>query len=405
MAARTKNVKNAGKSFVQNSVRDVSAGLAILNSSKTMKKQNKFLSKNLFFSLACFLLIILFIFLIVQWHGYLKENEKNYNQNYLDMIDQRLTSLIFEINIFPGGAGGDVIFLSKLSRLKKIGSILDNEKEVEKLGEDFLEFIKENSAYYQLRYINEKGMEVVRVDFDGTNYEVIQKSELQDKSLRYYFKEAMKLNKGEVYISPLDLNVEDGIIENRGTTEDPMYVSVIRFATPVFDDEGNNRGIIIANVYADYFLNDIRRAQREREIMFLVNEEGYYLAHPNKSKEFSFMFDEKQDNFYNDYPDISEEILSNPDSRRIENENLIFSYRYLYPTVGSFEMHEGAKKVLGDNPEDRYFWILVSVSDKGEISRISDELKFDYIYFLLFSGAIILIVILSIYFLWRQDEK
>ena len=65
---------------------------------------------------------------------------------------------------------------------------------------------------------------MIRIDFDGKNYEVIKKSELQDKSLRYYFNETMNLDGGEIYVSPLDLNVENEKIENRGTEENPIYV-------------------------------------------------------------------------------------------------------------------------------------------------------------------------------------
>ncbi len=360
-----------------------------------MSIKTKCLSRNFLIGLICILLLTLFIFLSIHGYSNLKSDTKNYMEEAKDMIDQRMTSLIYEMNIFPGGAGGDVVFLSKLSRLREIGGLAEMvaKNETEKLAEDFVEFLKENNAYYQLRYINENGMEVIRADFDGEDYQMITQRRLQDKSLRYYFNEAISLDEGEVYISQLDLNIENQKIENRGTEENPIYVPVIRFATPVFDDKGNNRGIIIVNVYADYFLNDVRRAQRAGEIVFLINEEGYYLAHPNKEKEFAFMFDEKEDNLYKDYPEVAKEILSAPNKRRIETEELIFSYRYIYPTAESYETNKGTSKIFGENPENRYFWILVSVSDKGRMNEKIDELKEEYIYFLLFPGLIILVII------------
>ncbi len=367
-------------------------------------KQNKFLSRKFLISLICILFLVLFAFLIIDGFFNLGRDEKIYIAGIKDMIDQRMTSLIFEINIFPGGAGGDVLFLSRLSCLREVAGITEikSEHETEELAQDFSEFLKENPAYYQLRYIDEKGKEVIRTEFDGENYKVIWGEELQDKSLRYYFDKTMNLNEGEVYISPLDLNIENEKIENRGTQENPIYVPVIRFATPVFDNNGNKKGIIIANIYADYFLNDIRRAQRDEEIVVLINEEGYYLAHPNKSKEFSFMFD-KEDNFYKDYPGVADKVLSDFNKRRIEKENLIFSYRYLYPTVESFEINAGSTKILGENPENRYFWILVTISDKSRMDWRLNELEKEYMYFLLFSGLIILIIFVLMFISFKLN--
>lgn len=369
-------------------------------------RQDKFPSRNFLISLICILFLILFAFLIISGYFHLKNSEKGYTEDVKDIIDQRMISLIHEMNIFPGGAGGDVLFLSRLSCLRAVaGEEMVYENELNKLGEDFLEFLRENPAYYQLRYINKQGVEISRAEFDGENYKLIKGGELRNKSQRYYFSETMSLDSGEVHISSLDLNVEDGKIENRGTLENPVYVPVIRFAAPIFDSRGNRNGIIISNVYADYFLDDVRRAQRDGETMFLVNEEGYYLAHPDRDKEFAFMFDEKKDNFYNDYPDIAEEILSDFISRRIETEDLIFSYRYIYPTIESFEVNKGSSKIFGENPEKNYFWILVSVSDKDIIKERTNGLKEEYVYFLLFSGLIILVIGGLIFVLVSGDEN
>ena len=40
---------------------------------------------------------------------------------------------------------------------------------------------------------------------------------------------------------------------------------------------------------------------------------------------------------------------------------------------------------------------MVSVSDKNEINNTIDELKRDYIYFLLFSGLVVLIIVFLIF--------
>lgn len=373
-----------------------------------MKIENKFLNRKFVFSLICILFITLFIFLAIQGYFNLKIHIKNYRANSLDLIDQRIKSLLFEINNFPGSAGSDILFLSELSCMFGAANFVDIElrkQTIKDIEEDFLLFLRANSAYYQLRYIDETGMEIIRADFDGSKYNVISEQMLQDKLDRYYFNETMKLNEREIFVSPLDLNIEGGEIENRGTKNNPIYVPVIRYAIPLFDDKEIRKGILISNIYADYFLEDIRRAQREGEIVFLINNEGYYLAHPNKSKEFAFMFESKEDNFLNDYPEIKKEFLLDFTKRRFESNDLIFTFRYIYPTATSFEIYEGSKQIFGKNPEDKYYWILVSISDKEIINKMNYSLRNSYFFYLLFSGLIILIIFVLVFYINFWNEK
>jgi methyl-accepting chemotaxis protein len=317
------------------------------------------------------------------------------------MIDQRLTSLFLEVNNFPRDIGDEIIFLSKLSSLK---SVINNQAEpedyeIKNLEEDFLVFSQGVSTYYQIRYINENGEEITRVDSDGINSKIIPKEELQNKKARYYFTETMNLHEGEIFISRIDLNIEHGEIENRGTEEEPIYVPVMRYATPVFNDQGTNKGIVIFNTYANYFLGDIRMAQREGEKIFLINKDGHYLAHPDSEKELSFMFDDKDHTFFEDYPEIPKEVLLDSRKKTFESEELIFSFRRIHPSVSTFGLSAGSKKVFGENSGEAPSWIMISVSAKDYLNVDAQSQKKDYLYFLLFSGLIILIIVVLVFFL------
>ena len=104
----------------------------------------------------------------------------------------------------------------------------------------FFSFSKEIRNYDQIRFIDETGQEIIRVDFDGGRPESIPQKLLQNKAERYYFKDTMKLGRREVYVSPLDLNVENGQVEQ-------PHRPMIRFGTPIFDHLGQKRGVIIIN--------------------------------------------------------------------------------------------------------------------------------------------------------------
>ena len=357
-------------------------------------KYNKFLSRKFLISLICVLFLILFAFLIIDGYLNLDRDEKIYTAEAKDMIDQRISSLLAEINIFPQNIGDDLLFLSELSSLEEVLDSTGEAKEqaIKNLENDLLNYIKGSVAYYQLRYIDEAGQEIIRAEFDGNNYYLVPKDKLQNKAHRYYFSETIKLNKGETYLSQLDLNIENGIIENRGTEENPEYVPTIRTATPVFSKE-ELKGIVIFNIYADYFLDDIREAQREGENIFLIDKEGYYLAHPNREKEFAFMFD-KEDTFYKDYPEVSKNIFLDLSKRLFESDEFIFSFKHIYPIVRNYEISNGD-----------YSWVLITVSEKVELNNTVSKLKTNYLYFLLFSGLFILIILVLVFVLVFRDHE
>lgn len=151
----------------------------------------------------------------------------------------------------------------------------------------FLSIASQHQIFQQIRFLDAKGMELVRVNYDGQQVALVPESDLQFKGTRYYFKEAVTLHEGEIYISPMDLNVEEGVIER-------PFVPVIRYATSVIDRQGKTQGMVVLNVHGATLLRVLSRQQEQvREHgknYYLINSRGEYLFHPDKSKEFGFMF-------------------------------------------------------------------------------------------------------------------
>ncbi|HSG22627.1 MAG TPA: hypothetical protein VLA64_06660, partial [Azonexus sp.] len=105
--------------------------------------------------------------------------------------------------------------LSYLARLNAIqmsangAAILD----MQRMAQTFVELLRTKPVYDQARWIDASGQEILRVDLKQGQPVVIAREQLQNKADRYYFIEAMKLAAGQVYVSPIDLNVENGVIE------------------------------------------------------------------------------------------------------------------------------------------------------------------------------------------------
>jgi PAS domain S-box-containing protein len=138
-------------------------------------------------------------------------------------------------------------------------------------------------AYSQFRLIGlEDGQrEIVRVDRSGPNgaIRVVPEAELQRKGEQPYFRDTIKLAADEIYVSPINLNEENGVIET-------PHVPTLRVATPVFASDGKPFGIVIINVDMGPAFARIRSSVRPGEKIYLVDGRGDYLVHPDPAREF-----------------------------------------------------------------------------------------------------------------------
>lgn len=247
----------------------------------------------------------------------------------------------------------------------------------ESLDQFFISMVEYKNYYYQVRYIDESGMERVRVDFDEAKNKGVIVTEMQDKSDRDYYEEAMKLEKGEVYISPMNLNQEFGRIEL-------PYQPVIRVASPVFDGADNRRGFVIVNVFGEYIFDLLDQDDTNSKFspnFILVNQDGYFLDNPiDHNSEFGF--DRGFETTANDWYPWLVGQLDNNGSALVEN-----------PVIRQIGSMEKITYNL-ENPDE--YWYLITIfplesvfAEANQLSRISLIIGF---------GTIILILFVSVGF-------
>lgn len=190
----------------------------------------------------------------------------------------------------------DVLFLSRFFVISELADFKGpkGSEEFEHLRRRVesasLIFSKTHPYYYQIRYIDSNGYEMIRVDSDGRDSTIIPAARLQYKGDRYYFKEAIKYSDGLCYVSPMDFNIE------RGEIESPRK-PVVRVATPVFDSGGRKAGIFIINLYASFLIQQMKELNISGGgTTFLVNRQGFYLSQLNskgaENKPFELGFTE-----------------------------------------------------------------------------------------------------------------
>ncbi|NEV64267.1 diguanylate cyclase [Thiorhodococcus minor] len=182
----------------------------------------------------------------------------------------------------------DVLILAEENELLEFLETGDQAR-LEEIASELLAVSGHTQIYDQVRFIDASGREVVRVNYNAGRPAIVPKAQLQDKRGRYYFEEAIGLERGEVYISVLDLNIEHGAIEQ------PLK-PMIRVGTPVVDLNGRKRGIVLVNYLAEELLDLLRSVGRmsSGEAM-LLNRDGYWLLGPDPDMSWGFMLPDGQD--------------------------------------------------------------------------------------------------------------
>ena len=167
-------------------------------------------------------------------------------------------------------------------------------------------FSAHKKRYDQIRFLDNTGQEVVRINYNNGAPSVIAKEKLQNKAHRYYFTESYSLKNNQIYASPFDLNMENKAVE---VPLKPM----IRFATPVFNTEGKKQGVVILNYLGQFLINDIKRGIRGFDgNTLLINPLGYYLMSADNALNWNFMFPEAvQIRFQDQFPYIWQAIPKN----------------------------------------------------------------------------------------------
>jgi PAS domain S-box-containing protein len=246
-------------------------------------------------------------------------------------------------------ASGDLFFVADL-----VAESIDDDSPIalEALPRSLLALVRHRPGYFQARYIDAAGQEIIRVESAGEEPRITPAGELQNKSDRSYFNEAMRLEAGNVLVSPMELNVE------RGTVEEP-HRPVVRLATPIDDGEGRRRGIVVLNTHGDRFLRAFERNSDGAGVQrMIVDPDGYWLQH-RPEVEWGFVLEHGR-SFQRTFPDVWEQMVAGQPGP-IESSDGLFYFETVSqrPSAARADTH-----VHG-------FWILISLVPRELLDGIA----------------------------------
>ena len=307
----------------------------------------------------------------------------------LELTEEKISDIKNEIELKLNSFKDDVFFLRNTP---PIDGIIRAKQEkgfdeksnttynqwTQRLAKIFEALMETKDFYTQIRYIDENGQELVRVDSDGKTIIRIPKEQLQNKKDRYYFTETIRLAKDDFYASTLDLNRE-----RRPPTIEIPHKPVIRFAAPVIDDEGKQRGIVIINVLGSILLESFLHIDQKQkdEALMLLDQDGFYLFHADKKKEWGGPKDlDTGKNFVKDFPQIASQML-------FAEKAVVIGKEKIY----------GHAPVFPKDSDKEKFWIIVDYIPKNIVFLPMIILKntLIIIIFLILGAGIILALMLT----------
>lgn len=231
------------------------------------------------------------------------------------------------------------------------------------LQEVFLSFSRRIGIYGQIQFIDSDGYERVRINYNGNAW-AVPAEQLQLKADRSYFRQAIRLPPGEVYVSPLDLNAEEGAVQQ------PIE-PILHVAMPLFDPDGEAQGVLVLNYLAQNLLEHFH------EVMIggigeamLVSEGGYQLSSPHTTETWELMYDNHHQ-FSRRFASAWTKIKSREEGV-YRDETGLFLFNSLQPRA-AFEMQalspdgEAWKVISHISPQSITFSLLAELRNRSGV--------------------------------------
>jgi len=332
----------------------------------------------------------------VSWAYYLSEE----SQHIQVLRHQETFHVELQTETFQHEFQSIVADLLVLSAHQQLALIADGSTEADyaALANELLSFCRNKKMYDQVRLLDATGMERVRINFNRDHPVIVPKAALKNKGNRYYFKDTIRLQQGEVFVSPLDLNVEGGTIER------PLK-PMIRFGIPVFNNRGEKRGILVLNYFAELLITQLENRSHDSlapGFGMLLNSDGYFFKGIQNEDEWGFMIPGRKDRTFSHlFPKEWGEITRNPSGQFIDVEGL-FTFTTVFPLAEGLKSSTGSPNAWGASVRNlgakQYLWKIVTFTPHASILGITRKLR----HVLLFSNA--LLALLAGMGIWLLSE-
>ncbi|AJY10522.1 diguanylate cyclase [Burkholderia dolosa] len=193
------------------------------------------------------------------------------------LLGQRFTTALADV-------ADDALVLAQLPSAPFVaGSDSPDRARRARLEQVYYSFMRNHPEYLQVRLIasGHFGIERIRVDRDANGIVVLPESALQEKGQFSYVFDTLATPPGHIYLSPIAINHETGSHAAEG-------LPILRVGTPVVDVSGRTVGALVVDVELSRLFDRLERDLPPDYAVYLANEWGDFLVHPDPSQAFGF---------------------------------------------------------------------------------------------------------------------
>ncbi len=253
---------------------------------------------------------------------------------------------------------------------------------IEHLQNSYREFAAAKGVYDQVRFIGIDGLEAVRINYNGGNPSVVDNGQLADKSQRPYVQRTLTLDKGQCFVSPLDLNIEKNRVEL-------PYKPTMRFSAPVYDPAGRLRGIVVLNYLASNLLELIPEKNN-----LLLSSDGHYLRGGPAGAQWGWVLGHGRC-FAAENPGLWKKIAPADSGRLIDNDRLVL-FTAIYPLSRACELRNSTHAAVMRPAAylEQYKWKLVRIIDN--LPRAAGVEALERRWLIIYTVALLLLGLFSV---------
>ncbi|MBD3167472.1 PAS domain-containing protein [bacterium] len=282
---------------------------------------------------------------------------------YTVRVEQNLSALERSYKAKLDEIEGDAMFLARLPSVREYSRSRStvHYPEIAQALEAF--FHTHVDLYHHIRLVDADGMERIRFNNIDNRVVAVPANELQDKSDRYYYNRLKSLRSHQIYLSRIDLNMEQGEIKE-------PHIPVFRVGIPLFDRQNRFAGAVLLNVKGHRLLRDFEpSAWTTGGRLYFVNREGYFLEAPEDTLEWGFMFGRDDHTMVDVFPELWERLQHNPSITQLTEKGLFVTHAVTSDEIMSapygrwHTIHEGM--FAGEN--SRPLWSLVAFVPQREL--------------------------------------
>lgn len=288
----------------------------------------------------------------------------------------------------------DVLYLASIPELTATQDV--PRSGMENLHRAFVLFCMTHPTYSKVRWIDENGKELLRISNLDGHISVADRSQLENKSDRFYFTGSVTLAPGKVYVSPMQLEFENKQVVT-------PHLPIIRIATPVFDARGRRLGVLVVTVDVSELLDRIGNSNEvSRTQNMLLNSDGYWLKSNDPDQEWGFMFN-RPVTLGTLFPAAWQKIAA-VNNGQFEDDSGLWNFETVYPLKSHESTPKGAARQIRTSVDpDKYFWKVVSFVPKKQIWELSYRAMWPIAFYS--AGVLLLLLVGSWYYTKMRYSK